>query len=104
MSRAILRAEVTEFEATHDRLTGLFNRSGVVEWLNAQRPDRGDSMAICHLDLDRFQEINDVLGHEIGDQVICEVGRRLDASTGRTIWSVGSTATRFVVVFADVEG
>ncbi len=96
------RAVVLEYEAIHDRLTGLSNRSGVVRHLAAQPDDA--AIAICHLDLDRFQEINDVLGHEVGDRVLRDVARRLEAST-RPIDLVGRiNGDEFVVVFADIEG
>ncbi len=99
-----LRAEILEYEATHDRMTGLSNRFGLIQWLSTQRPTTDAGIAICHLDLDRFQEINDVLGHEAGDRVICEVGRRLVATT-RTTDLVGRiNGDEFVVAFTDVEG
>ena len=66
--------------ASHDALTGLPNRSAFSELLNAARESarrRGRSLAVMFVDLDRFKVINDTLGHEPGDEVLCEVARRL---------------------------
>ena len=69
--------------ATHDTLTGLPNRALFNETLShainqAQRHDR--SLAIFFLDLDRFKNINDTLGHAVGDRVLQEAARRLIGS------------------------
>jgi diguanylate cyclase (GGDEF)-like protein len=76
-----LRRQATSnaFHATHDELTGLANRrlleSQVDELLAAQKPGRHVALAL--LDLDRFKEINDTLGHHSGDEVLCVVAARL---------------------------
>jgi diguanylate cyclase (GGDEF)-like protein len=58
-----------------DGLTGLLNRRGFVEALRERdRPDA--SLAVLFLDLDRFKQVNDGLGHEAGDAVLAEVARR----------------------------
>jgi diguanylate cyclase (GGDEF)-like protein len=66
--------------ATHDALTGLPNRALFNETLvhaigQAQRHRR--ALALFFLDMDRFKNINDTLGHVIGDRVLQEAGRRL---------------------------
>ena len=61
--------------ASHDALTGLWNRSAIFEWL--ARADGG--VGVIYFDLDRFKPINDELGHAAGDRVLCEVARRLAA-------------------------
>ncbi|MCA1246470.1 EAL domain-containing protein [Massilia sp. MS-15] len=65
--------------ATHDTLTGLPNRAllgeRVQQMLDACPP--GNSVAIMFLDLDRFKEVNDSFGHEMGDALLCEVAARL---------------------------
>jgi diguanylate cyclase (GGDEF)-like protein len=71
--------------AQYDTLTGLPNRSlfelRATAALQAARR-RGDATAIAIVDLDRFKEINDTLGHRNGDEVLTEVGRRLVAAAG----------------------
>ena len=59
--------------ATHDELTGLPNRTGFAEALDARlvRSSSGDApTAVLFLDLDGFKQINDELGHEAGDLVL----------------------------------
>src|SRR3984957_247488 len=73
-------AERVEYLAYHDGLTGLPNRSMFSKALSqsiseANRYER--RLAVAFLDLDRFKQINDTLGHEAGDQLLKEVATRL---------------------------
>jgi diguanylate cyclase (GGDEF)-like protein len=66
--------------AHHDTLTGLPNRRTIMErleneLLRLQRTDQG--MALLFLDLDGFKPVNDCYGHQIGDQLLIEIARRL---------------------------
>ncbi|MBS0216532.1 MAG: EAL domain-containing protein [Proteobacteria bacterium] len=70
--------------ATHDVLTGLPNRMLFMDRLEqslvrAQR--RNTLVGVMFIDLDRFKRVNDTLGHASGDALICEVARRLRATT-----------------------
>ena len=73
-----LRYEVDSktHQATHDMLTGLPNRMLFVSRATAALGDCG-SIAVVLLDLDRFKDVNDTLGHAIGDRLLCEVAERL---------------------------
>lgn len=70
-----------DYLARHDALTGLYNRSQIEErgghLLSCAR--RGDAgVALLLIDLDRFKQINDSLGHAIGDQLLIEAARRMN--------------------------
>jgi diguanylate cyclase (GGDEF)-like protein len=81
--RAAAEAARTELEhaATHDDLTGLPNRTlfhrGLAEQLDLSAP-----AALLLLDLDRFKEVNDTLGHRYGDTLLAQVGARLTSLMG----------------------
>jgi len=73
------RAEA-EFRANHDPLTGLANRAHFNQQLEealSVTGSGGTGVALLALDLDRFKQVNDTLGHEAGDQLLKEVARRL---------------------------
>jgi diguanylate cyclase (GGDEF)-like protein/PAS domain S-box-containing protein len=73
--------ERIRYLANHDALTGLSNRTVFQARLDefiTQARGRQESVAAMFLDLDRFNHVNDSLGHHIGDLVLCEVSRRLN--------------------------
>jgi diguanylate cyclase (GGDEF)-like protein len=72
------------FLAHHDALTGLANRAQLMERLEkalASRSLHGGGLAVCFIDLDRFKEVNDTLGHDAGDLLLKTVADRLRAIT-----------------------
>jgi diguanylate cyclase len=79
-SQLARQARESEHAALHDALTGLPNRVLFADRLEhaiaAARRDPAP-FSILMIDLDRFKEINDTLGHTVGDQVLCEIGPRL---------------------------
>ena len=71
------------FMAHHDLLTGLANRAFFLEKIEeagARLRRSGDAFAVFMLDLDRFKNVNDSLGHPAGDALLRETARRLKAS------------------------
>jgi len=70
----------TAYRAHHDSLTDLPNRSAYEEQLqrsHAEAELTGRPLAVMFLDLDRFKTVNDSFGHDCGDRLLIEVGRRL---------------------------
>ncbi|MGB6198529.1 MAG: diguanylate cyclase [Candidatus Acidiferrales bacterium] len=72
--------DVLRFKASHDALTGVWNRGAVLELLQREvwRTEReGGSLAVMLVDLDHFKAVNDTLGHVSGDDVLRETARRI---------------------------
>ena len=73
-------------------VTGLLNRAGLdhhlVEKVSALHP--GQKLAMYWMDLDKFKEVNDALGHQLGDKLLAEVASRLKAAA-----PAGATVARF---------
>ena len=70
-----------EFRANHDELTGLPNRSRLHDMAHAaivSAQSRNQQLAMMLIDLDRFKEVNDTLGHAIGDKLLQKIARQLD--------------------------
>jgi diguanylate cyclase (GGDEF)-like protein/PAS domain S-box-containing protein len=74
--------ERNAYAASHDAMTGLWNRNAVYGWLaSGLRSGSGavTGVGVIYVDLDRFKPINDEFGHAAGDRVLREVARRLAA-------------------------
>ncbi|MFD0819804.1 putative bifunctional diguanylate cyclase/phosphodiesterase, partial [Micromonospora zhanjiangensis] len=72
-------------QATHDPLTGLANRTVFTERLTAaiaRAEANGARIGLCFVDLDRFKEVNDTLGHPMGDLLLIAVADRLRRGVG----------------------
>ena len=69
-----------EYDAYHDSLTGMNNRHFFWEKLNntiAQAETNDDSVTVMLFDLDRFKEVNDTYGHDVGDILLQQISQRL---------------------------
>ncbi|WP_444997270.1 EAL domain-containing protein [Aliikangiella sp. IMCC44359] len=89
------------YNANHDPLTGLANRTLLAERLsqainNSQRSS--ESLAIMMLDLDRFKLINDSMGHDVGDSLLRECAVRLKAALRKSDTLARTGGDEFVIV------
>jgi diguanylate cyclase (GGDEF)-like protein len=105
--RVRVQSAANRYLASHDVLTGLANRSLLhehVETALESRPWTGLPMGLMLLDLDRFKEVNDTLGHHYGDALLKQVGPRLATALreGDSIARLGGD--EFVVVLAEIDG
>jgi diguanylate cyclase (GGDEF)-like protein/PAS domain S-box-containing protein len=91
--------------ASHDALTGMANRTLLLDRVGqaTAQARRGQRLvALLFLDLDRFKTINDSLGHDAGDRVIIEVGRRLQTAVREADTVARLGGDEFVVLLADL--
>ncbi|MEU4686947.1 putative bifunctional diguanylate cyclase/phosphodiesterase [Streptomyces xinghaiensis] len=92
------------YEATHDALTGLPNRTFFFERLESAVAARGGTarFGLCYLDLDGFKAVNDHLGHAVGDQLLVAVADRLQScvtAPGQLVARIGGD--EFVALITD---
>jgi len=90
-------------QAVHDPLTGLANRTLIMdraEQMLARCIRTHDPVAALFVDLDNFKEVNDTMGHDVGDAVLCAVADRL-AVTVRTADTVGRLGGDEFIVLAE---
>jgi len=110
-----LAARVAELEAERemtlrlaqtDSLTGLVNRGAftgsLCERLEAAR-DSGGSVALFIIDLDRFKNLNDTLGHHAGDQLLAELGQRLREEAGPGEMAARLGGDEFALITDDTD-
>ncbi|MGV8967744.1 MAG: putative bifunctional diguanylate cyclase/phosphodiesterase [Cellulomonas sp.] len=88
-----------DHEARHDPLTGLPNRREFQERFEVVAVDHAG--AVLMVDLDDFKEINDTLGHGAGNDVLREVGRRLQGATEGVVARLGGD--EYAVILSDVD-
>ncbi len=87
--------------AHHDMLTGLSNRFAFDERLNAARQlarDSGSQLSLLFIDLDAFKNVNDALGHAVGDELLKEVAARVTNVVGTSDFCSRLGGDEFAVV------
>ncbi len=95
-----------EHNSLHDSLTGLPNRRYLDQWLTekaAALSDTTQSMALLHIDLDRFKQINDTLGHAAGDAMLVHVAAILNETVSEEDFVARIGGDEFVVASADAD-
>ncbi len=94
--------ETLRYDATHDALTGLANRAQLITDLATLSTD---DAAVLVIDLDHFKDINDILGHEVADELLVVVAQRLQRMmpTVRTIARVGGDEFAILLSGADAQ-
>ena len=102
---ALLSAE-KEHQAMHDALTDLPNRlqfSEVIERRFENARSKSTRGAVLLIDLDRFKEVNDTLGHQTGDALLCQIGPRIQSilPEGGVVARLGGD--EFAVMVPDIE-
>jgi diguanylate cyclase (GGDEF)-like protein len=94
------------YQARHDGLTGLANRMVFTEAMEqalGTARETGTAFGLLFVDLDNFKGVNDELGHQAGDELLCEVSRRLVGSVrDDTVGRLGGD--EFGILLAGVKG
>ncbi len=106
VSSRIQAEERLQYMATHDGLTGLPNRLVLGDRLSgalARAQRSGHGMAVLFLDLDHFKDVNDTLGHKVGDELLRSLSRRIRGTLRQTDLLVRISGDEFVVVLEDLE-
>jgi diguanylate cyclase (GGDEF)-like protein len=99
------QAAENEYLARHDPLTRLLNRAHFRERVSAQL-DAGEDVpmsAIMLMDLDRFKEINDTLGHQVGDLMLAEIAGRLRAVLPEEVQIARLGGDEFAIYLPSIE-
>jgi diguanylate cyclase (GGDEF)-like protein/PAS domain S-box-containing protein len=94
-----------QYQATHDSLTGLPNRAALLAHLDAAFATQSvrPALALLMLDLCRFKEVNDTLGHNVGDLVLCNVAQRFSETLGDRGFISRIGGDEFTVVLPSAE-
>lgn len=104
--RATHQARQLAAQAMYDPLTGLANRSLLHDRLEheIERSKRAHtSFGVVLMDLDRFKEVNDTLGHEVGDKLLREVGRRFKGAVRAEDTVARLGGDEYVVLVHDLD-
>lgn len=98
--------ELMRLMVNQDPLTGVSNRRYLMDQLHvrlARRAAVGRGFAVLYMDLDRFKNINDSLGHDIGDELLCQVVGRLQQGLRANDLLARIGGDEFVIVLAEVD-
>ncbi|MBN8284361.1 GGDEF domain-containing phosphodiesterase [Zoogloea sp.] len=93
--------------AHHDSLTGLPNRSQLMEQvprLISRAAGRGDMLGVLFIDLDRFKTINDAMGHSVGDMMLKSVARRIAEALRPLDQVYRQGGDEFIAVLPEISG
>ncbi|HLJ13179.1 MAG TPA: EAL domain-containing protein [Bryobacteraceae bacterium] len=107
---AIEQRQLTDrlaYQAEHDLLTGLPNRLYLMECLDravTEARARQSQLAVAFIDLDRFKQINDTLGHVTGDLLMQEVGARLRRLTPGNAALAKMGGDEFIAILSGISG
>ena len=107
ISDRVRAQEQLKYDAFHDQLTGLPNRSLLMERLELAlkriKRHADTQLAVLFLDLDKFKVINDSLGHQVGDDLLLAISSRLKLVTRETDLAARLGGDEFVVLLEEIN-
>jgi len=104
----IAKGEKLDYVSHYDALTGLPNRmlfNESLKWTISQAEEHHWTVSVLLVDLDRFKNINDTLGHALGDELLRQVSQRLTGwlEIRETVWRLGGDEFALVLVSAESQ-
>ena len=106
ISERKMMEEKLRWQATHDHLTGLYNRRYFESYLEKEIGSvsrTGIMSALVYLDLDRFKYVNDTAGHEIGDQLLVDLSQELNKHLRRHDVAARIGGDEFALLLKNVD-
>ncbi len=106
ISVVVYLLKIFEHQAHHDKLTGLTNRKYFVEQflkLKNKADSSKDTIGVVFIDIDKFKDINDRYGHDIGDEVLIKVASRMEHSLKAKDLKSRMGGDEFVVALTDLS-
>jgi diguanylate cyclase (GGDEF)-like protein len=102
--RLLQTCELSQFKATHDSLTGLWNRGAILEFLRAHLAmavRNSSNLALMMVDIDHFKKINDTYGHSAGDSVLIHVAHLMNSVVRTSDWLGRYGGEEFLVIASE---
>jgi diguanylate cyclase (GGDEF)-like protein/PAS domain S-box-containing protein len=99
-------ADLIKYMAFHDQLTGLRNRRALLEQLDElvkSKDKKCHEFALLSLDIDRFKDLNDTLGHLVGDQILKQVADRLNEIQKENCIVYRQGGDEFIIVLRNAD-
>lgn len=93
-------SESLEYSASHDALTGLFNKGAITDMIRKQL-DISEFILII-FDIDHFKKVNDSFGHHIGDQVLSKVAQLVKNSLNQNGYIGRFGGEEFIIIYNDI--
>jgi diguanylate cyclase (GGDEF)-like protein len=96
--------EQSQFKATHDSLTGLWNRGAILEFLRAHlamATRRSGKLALIMLDVDHFKKINDTYGHSVGDSALIHLSHLMNSVVRASDWVGRYGGEEFLIIASE---
>ncbi|HHJ35184.1 MAG TPA: EAL domain-containing protein [Gammaproteobacteria bacterium] len=106
ISERKMMEEKLRWQATHDHLTGLYNRRYFENCLEKELSNvkrSGIMCAVVYLDLDRFKYVNDTAGHEVGDQLLVDLSQELNKQLRRHDIAARIGGDEFALILKNVD-
>ena len=103
VSELKIARDKARYLAERDQLTGCFNRTYLLQYIASLERYQSERCALLCFDVDHFKQINDRLGHEVGDVVLKEIVARTQASIRKNDIMVRLGGDEFLIVFDDIQ-